>query len=88
MTQVSEDGGDLWARAQEVLDSTPPEQAHRQAARERYDRRLLRISAVLAGAALALGLITPLVDPGEDPSAWRVVTAVTVVVLRSPRLNP
>ena len=81
MTQVSGDEQDLWARAQAALTSTPPEPAHRQAARRRYDRRLVRLSDGLAGTALALAFLTRLVNPGDGPSTWRVVTALTVGVL-------
>jgi MFS family permease len=81
VTQVSDEEGDLWARAEAEMHRTPPEPAHRQAARERYDRRLARFSVVLAGAAVALGLLTPLLDPGDDPATWRGVIGLAVVVL-------
>jgi hypothetical protein len=81
MTQLSGGDDDLWARAQAEVDSTPPEPAHRRAARERYDRRLTRVTVVLGGTAVALLLLSPLVDPGDDASTWRLVTGLTVGVL-------
>ena len=98
MTDVSQDEEERWARALAVLDSTPPEPAHRQAARERYDRRAARVAVVLAGTALALALIRFAVDPslddGEDAPTWRVVTgsclgvAGGVLMLAGPLARP
>ncbi len=81
MRNAPEDEADLWARAQAILDGTPPEPAHRRAARERYDGRLAGVSLVLAGTAATTALLVPLLDAGNDPSVGRLVTAATIAAL-------
>jgi hypothetical protein len=81
MRRAADEDADLWARAEAALDSTPPEPAGRQAARERYDRLVAGVCVVLTGTAVALGFLLPLLESSGDRSTWRLVSGPTVVVL-------
>lgn len=73
-----------WVAAQALLDRSPTEAAHRREARERFDRRVLRIAVILVCAAVLLALVLLVVDPPperDDPTAWRVATGIAVAVL-------
>ena len=72
---------DTWALAMAALDRTSPEPPQQRAARERYDRRLLRVAVAFSGTVVVLALLMALLDPGDDRSTWRFVTGVTVAVL-------